>query len=190
MLQIFTAILFIIFSLCVSDNAIAQTSGVAARTDQLVAALGKTKYKKKERKDVAIEFYIDIKNEAVVKKNPADYAGRYVAENGDYRVELRVSADGKVEGNGTDLYFDGSNFDKEKSKNFTFQNARIEGALLTATKVFDDGQTQSFEAVFVNRTTRNGKNPNEIETETKQYGLGFIQTNDMFTSRVFCELKN
>ena len=189
MSQIFTAILFIVFSLCISDNATAQTSGAAARTDELVAALGKTKYKKKEKRDVVIEFYIDIKNEAVVKKNVADYAGKYIAEDGSYRVELRVSADGKVEGNGADLYFDGSNFDKEKSKNFTFQNAKIEGALLTATKVFEDGQTKNFEAVFVNQTVRNGKNPNEIETTNTKYGLGFIETNGMFTSRVFCEYK-
>jgi hypothetical protein len=185
--QIITAILFIIFSLFISDNASAQTSNAAARTEELVAALGKTKYKKKEKKNVVIEFYMDIKNEAVVKKNIAGYAGKYICEDGDYRVELRISADGRVEGNGTDLYFDGSNFDKEKSKNFTFQNAKIEGALLTATKVFDNGQTLQFEAVFVNRTVRSGKNANEIETSETKYGLGFIQTNDVFTNRVFCE---
>ena len=187
--QIITAILFIVFSLFISDSASAQTSNAAARTEELVAALGKTKYKKKEKKNVVIEFYIDIKNEAVVKKNITEYAGSYVAEDGNYRVELRISADGKVEGNGADLYFDGANFDKEKSKNCTFQNARIEGALLTATKVFDNGQTQQFEAVFVNRTVRNGKNPNEIETVNTKYGLGFIDTNDTFTNRVFCEYR-
>jgi hypothetical protein len=189
MSQIIAAILFIILSLCASDNALAQTSDAAAKTEQLVAALAKTKYKKKEKKNVVIEFYVDIKNEAVVKKNITEYTGNYVAEDGNYRVELRISADGKIEGSGADLYFDGSNFDKEKSKNFTFQNAKIVGALLTATKVFDDGQTQQFEAVFVNRTVRNGKNPNEIETTNTKYGLGFIETNGMFTNRVFCEYR-
>lgn len=189
MSQIIAAILFIILSLFVSDTASAQTSDAAARTEQLVAALGKTKYKKKEKKNVVIEFYIDIKNEAVVKKNVADYTGSYVCEDGEYRVELKVSADGRVEGSGFDPIYENSNFDKPESRKFTFQNAKIEGALLTATKVYENGGTKKFEAVFVDRTVLSGKNPNEIATRETKYGLGFIETNDNFTSRVFCEFK-
>lgn len=189
MSQIITAVLFIILSLFVSDGAFAQTSDAAARTDELVAALGKTKYKKKEKKDVVIEFYLEVKNEAVVKSNVAGYAGSYVCETGEYRVELRVSADGRVEGSGFDPIYENSDLDKPESRKFTLQNAKIDGALLTATKVYENGASKTFEAVFVNRTVRSGKNPNEIATTDTKYGLGFIESNDMFTNRVFCEFK-
>ena len=42
----------------------AQDSG--QKTRELVAALDKTKYKKKEKANVSIETYLDIKNEAAV----------------------------------------------------------------------------------------------------------------------------
>jgi hypothetical protein len=189
MSHILPIILFIILSLSVSDNAPAQTPDAAAKTQELAAALGKTKYKRQEKKNVVIELYIDIKNEAVVKKTTTEYSGNYVCETGEYRVELHVSADGKVEGGGFDPLYENSNSDKPESRKFTFQNAKIESALLTATKVYENGATKKFEAVFVNRTVLSGKNPNAIETRETKYGLGFIETNDMFTNRVFCEFK-
>lgn len=188
MLQILFVILFVIVSLGVSESTFAQTSDAALRTQDLAAALGKTKYKKKEKKDLVVEIYIDIKNEPVLKNNVADYAGTYACDDGDYRLDLSVSG-GKIEGSGTDLYFEDSNFDKQSTRKFTLRDARIEGALLTATKVYENGQTQKFEAVFVNRTTVAGKNPNEIESRETRYGIGFIQTADTMTNRVFCEFR-
>jgi len=187
--QIVTAVLFIIFSLFVSDSALAQTADAAAKTGELVAALGKTKYKRKEKKGVVTEFYLDIKNQAVVKSSAADYSGSYVCESGEYRLELRVSSDSKIEGDGFEPIYENSDLDKPESRKFTLQNAKIDGALLTATKVYEGGKTKNFEAVFVTRTVRSGKNPNEIATTDTKYGLGFIESNDMFTNRVFCEFK-
>ena len=40
----------------------------SARTRELTAALDKTKYKKKEKANVTVEVYIDIKNEADEQK--------------------------------------------------------------------------------------------------------------------------
>lgn len=187
MSQVLIAILLFILSLGAGSGVSAQTSDASLRAQELTAALDKTKYKKKEKRNVVIEIYIDIKNEAVVKKTQADYAGNYVCDEGNYNVELRISADGSVEGNGTDLYFEDSDFKNQKSRKFKFQNAKIEGALLTATKVYENGETKNFEAVFVKRTVLHGKNPNEIETRDISYGLGFIETNYMFTNRIFCE---
>jgi hypothetical protein len=189
MSQILYIVLFAAMALAIPESATAQKTDAAQKTQELVVSFNKTKYKKKEKKDFVVEVYVDIKNEPVVKNSVADYAGRYECEDGDYRLDLSVSG-GKIEGSGTDLYYENSNFDKQRSRKFTLRDARIEGALLTATKVYDGGETQNFEAVFVNRTSIHGKNPNEIESRETQYGIAFIETNGTMTNRVFCEFKN
>jgi len=188
MSQILYIVLFAAMSLAIPESALAQKTDTAQKTQEIVVSLNKTKYKKKEKKDFVVEVYIDIKNEPVVKSSVADYAGSYVCEDGDYRLDLSVSG-GKIEGSGTDLYFENSNFDKQRQRKFTLRDARIEGALLTATKVYDGGETQNFEAVFVNRTSIHGKNPNEIDSRVTKYGIAFIETNNTMTNRVFCEYK-
>ena len=180
--RIYIFIAALVLCLGLSDFAAAQDSG--QKTQNLIAALGKTKYKKKEKGNFSLELYIDVKSEAVVKKNARDYAGTYESEEANYRIELRVAPDGKVEGSGYD-----SNFGTSKRRNFTLRDARIEGALLTATKVFDDGATKNLEAVFNNRTVSRGKNPNDIESRETKYGLGFIDSFAEMTNRVFLELK-
>ena len=154
-----------------------------AKTDELITALGKTKYKKKDKKNISIEVYIDVKSEAVVKSNVRDFSGVYESGS-DYRLELRVSSSDQIEGNGYDTEY--NSFGK---RNYTLRDARIEGALLTATKVFENGETVKFEAVFNNRTVTQGKNPNAVENRETKFGLGFIQTNSNWTNRVFLELR-
>jgi hypothetical protein len=65
---------------------------VGQRTKELVSSLDKTKYKKKEKKDIKVEIYVDVRNEAIVKDNPAEYSGLYVSDESGYRLELRVAA--------------------------------------------------------------------------------------------------
>ena len=177
----FAVLILFVFCFVLSDAVYAQNA--QTRTDALIAGLDKTKYKKKEKKNISIELYVEIKNEAVVKQDVREYAGVYEAES-DYRLDLRVGADGAIEGSGYDTNVNGSN-----KQNFTLKNARIDGALLTATKVFENGKTESLEAVFTNRTSIRGKNPNEIEERETKFGLGFIQSGGDWTSRVFLELK-
>jgi len=177
----FTLLVLFVFCLAATNTIYAQNS--QARTDALVAALAKTKYKKKEKKNISIEIYVDIKSEPVVKRDVREYAGVYEGES-DYRLELRVSADGKVEGTGYDSGMSG-----KSKRNFTLRDARIEGALLMATRVYENGETEQLEAVFINRTVTTGKNPNEIENRETKYGLGFIQSYADWTNRVFLELK-
>jgi hypothetical protein len=171
-----------LFILCLGLTSAARAQDAQAKTAELTAALGKTKYKKKEKKNISIEVFVDIKSEAVVKSDVREYSGVYEAES-DYRLELRVSGGDKVEGNGYD------SFSNSKRQNFTLKDARIEGALLTATKVYENGETLKFEAVFNNRTVQTGKNPNQIENRETKYGLGFIQSYADWTNRVFLELK-
>ena len=183
MSRIFILVVALVLSIGLSDTIFAQNA--EQKTQNLIAALGKTKYKKKEKKNFSVEKYIDIKSEAVLKNNAQDYAGVYQSPDANYRIELRVSADGKVEGNGYD-----SDFDSSQKQNFTFKDGRIEGALLTATKVYANGETEKLEAVFNNRTVIEGKNPNEINSRETKYGLGFIDSWGTITNRVFLEFKS
>jgi hypothetical protein len=172
----------IVFSAGFGTEVFAQST--QQKTEDLIAALGKTKYKKKDRGPVKFELYVDVKSEAVVKPSAADYAGVYQSTFADYRLELRVSPNGKVEGSGYD-----SGLGNSQNQHFTLRDARIEGALLTATKVFGDGKTEKLEAVFNNRTVVQGKNPNEIKTRETAYGLGFIESEGESTNRIFLEFK-
>jgi len=174
--------LLVLFVFCLGLTSAAYAQNAQAKTDALIAALAKTKYKKKERKDISIEIYIDIKSEAVVKSNPSEYSGVYEVEG--YRLDLRVNSDGRAEGSGYDSLLENS-----RKLNFTLRDARIEGALLTATKIFENGETKQFAAVFNNRTVATGKNPNEIESRDTKYGLGFIQSYADWKSRIFLELR-
>lgn len=171
----------VLFCIASTGAVYAQDTGQHAR--DLAAALDKTKYKKKEKRNVAIEIYIDIKNEPVVR-NAGEYSGLYQSDDNDYSLQLRVSPDGVASGSG----YDTSNFDNGQKVNFTLKDARVEGAVLTATKVFENGTSEKFEAVFVNRTVHAGQNPNSISTQDTSYGLGFVRTNGSWTNRVFLEL--
>jgi hypothetical protein len=156
------------------------------RTKDLVASLDKTKYKKKEKANISVEVFVDIKNEAVVKADRNEYSGTYEADG--YKLDLRVSSDGSATGLGVDSFTSG-----EKPLSFTLKNAKIEGALLTGTKVYENGTEHAFEAVFVNRNARAGSNPKVVSVDVTQFGIGFIQTgtdsNAGSTNRVFLEKK-
>jgi hypothetical protein len=180
--------LFILIALTVCIGFAGQTFAQDAgqRTRDLVASLDKTKYKKKEKANISVEVYVDIKNEAALRPDPAEYAGLYEADG--YRLDLRVEKGGAASGSGYD-----SLMDNDKRVNFTLKDARIDGALLTATKVYDTGESLPFEAVFVNRTSRAGTRPDAISTTETKFGLGFIQKNsgsntgEDWTNRVFLE---
>lgn len=177
-------ILVTVFILCTGFAGEIFAQSVQQTTDDLITALGKTKYKKKEKKNFSFETYVDTKSEAVVKNNAADYTGIYESSDAGYRLELRVSPDGRAEGSGFD-----TNYMNSEKQSFTLRDAKIEGALLTATKVYAGGATEKLEAVFNNRTTVEGKNPNEIKSRETKYGLGFIKFYGDSTSRVFLESK-
>lgn len=155
----------------------------------MAGALDKTKHKKKEKSKngvgISSETYIEIKNEPVLKQ-PAEYSGRYADEGSGYSLDLRVASDGSAEGSGIDTLGEDTNSGKRE---FTLRNARVQGAVLTAEKVFADGRAEPLEAVFVNRTTLEGKNPNSIETRETAFGLGFVQKYSGWTSRVFLKAR-
>jgi hypothetical protein len=166
--------LFIVGSVC---SVTAQDT--SSRTRELVAALDKTKSKSKEKRGIKIEVYVDVKNSAVVKTNPAEYSGSYTDESGMNKLSLGVSADGSVTGTGSDAEEEG------QARNYTLRDAHINGALLTATKIYADGHTEKLEAVFTNRTVRSGENEKNARVTEEGFGLGYIVTHDQSTGRVF-----
>jgi len=170
----------IVFCVLSTGAVYAQEAGPQAQ--QLAAALDKTKYKKKEKRNISIEIYIDVKNEPVVR-SAAEYSGFYQSDGDDYALQINVSANGAATGSGHDTI----NIGEGQKVSFTLKDARVDGAVLTGTKVFDNGTSEKFEAVFVNRTVSAGQNPNSISTHDTSYGLGFIQTNGTWTNRVFLE---
>jgi hypothetical protein len=148
------------------------------KTRELVAALDKTKYKKKEKANVSIEVFVDVKNEPALRSDVTEYSGLY--ESDGYAMQLNVGRDGTASGTGYDSFMGADKM------NFTLKDARVAGALLTATKVYEKGNEQPFEAVFVNRTSRRGANPQNINAASTEFGIGFIQNwNSESTNRVF-----
>lgn len=179
MLRTWLMLVTLLFAGGLAGEAYAQAD-TAQRTRDLVAALDKTKYKKKEKKNVSIKLYFEVRNEPVVKANVNDLGGIYEDDNLQFRLTLNILAGGTVEGSGYDT------IGVEAARvNFTLKDARIDGALLTGTKVFANGATHKFEAVFVTRTIKTGKNVDAIETVETDTGIGFIQADSDWSNRVF-----
>jgi hypothetical protein len=167
---------------------------VEQRTRDLAAALDKTKYKKKEKANVSVEMYVEVRNEPVARANVSENGGVYESEDSSYRLDLHVEPGGVATGSGYDALLDGG-----LRLTFQLRDGRIDGALLTATKVYENGETRKFDALFVNRTVATGRNANDIASRETKFGLGFIQygfpprangdSANGWTSRVFLEKK-
>jgi hypothetical protein len=78
--------------------------------------------------------------EPVVKQNFEDYAGKYSGPDAEHYAEVRVDAEGRwiVTVN-------------DGPRRATLKNVKVNNARLTGLKVYADGSTQEFEAVFGNR---------------------------------------
>ena len=165
MLKIYI-LLAVVLAIGFSCSVQAQDAGQRAR--ELAATLDKTKYKKKEKKGVSTEFYIDIRNEVAARSDVTGYSGTYDSDG--YRMVLSVSADGEAAASGYD-----SPTSNGKVVNFELRDGRVVGAVLTGVKVYDNGETRKFEGVFVNRTVSTGKSKDNIETQQTAFGLGFVE---------------
>src|SRR5262245_9066098 len=127
MLQI---IIMIIIVLIFSLSHLVHAQAPDHRAQDLAAALDKTTYKKKNKID--LELYIEIKNVPAVRDN-VEYSGTYRSE--EYGLDLKVSPDGTASGSGYDVV----DYKNSQQKRFTVKDARVEGALLTGTKVYENG---------------------------------------------------
>lgn len=169
-----------------AQEAEAQGSSVQARTQAIVASFNKHKHVVKEKRGVRVEKYKDVRSAAAIKSNIRDYAGSYEADGMGLSFDLRVDASGNVTANG----YERVDLDSPVWRGFTLRNARIQGALLTATKVYANGATEPFEGAFINRTSF--ESPNDRGTTT--FGLAVIRStrqvvNGVSVDRVFYERK-
>ncbi|MEO8575946.1 MAG: hypothetical protein ABI556_04565 [Gemmatimonadales bacterium] len=79
-------------------------------------------------------------------------------------IHLQVGADGQVSGDGVEQIADGV------ARRFQLSDSRVQGALLTGTKLYGGGSTQRFEGVFINRTSYESPNDKGFT----EFGLGVI----------------
>ncbi len=133
-----------------------------ARARELAAYFDKDKHKVKEKWGARVEVFLEMRGEPAASENPAEYTGAYEWEAG-FPLDLRVSADGRAEGSGTEPAPTGA-------RGFTLRDARVSGALLTGTKVYEGGGTEPIEAVFINLRTLHSP---DDKGETL-FGLGVV----------------
>jgi len=145
-----------------------QTSDAQKKADEIVASLNKKKEKVKEKYGVRKEKYKEVRCEPVVKADPSEYSGAYEASDLGlgYSLTIRVGNDGRVDGFG----YEPAETGVKEARQFVLRNARVEGGLLTAEKVYADGAVEKFEGVFIKRTVLNSP----TEEGVSSFGLGVV----------------
>jgi hypothetical protein len=153
------------------------------RAQAIAQSFNKQKHVIKAKFGVTREKFKDVRNEPVVKPNAADYAGTYEVVDLGFVIALQVGSDGRIQASGHEQ-------SEQQSRSFRLENARIDGALLTATKVYQDGATEKFEGAFLSRTVRDAPAAAPVTT----FGLGVIlatpvEVNGNTYERLFLQLK-
>jgi len=169
-----------------SSQTLASASDAQTKTQAIVASFNKFKHVTKEKHGIRKEKYKKVESEPVVKTNPEDYSGTYEIPDLGFAMHLRVDYTGKVEGGGYEPLMQ----DPAVRRTFTLRNGKIEGALLTATKVYAGGSTEKLEGVFINRTSFESPTDKGVTT----FGLGTvgrpIDVSGLTLDRLFYELKS
>jgi hypothetical protein len=177
--------------LCLDTGpASAQTSASArdpqARSQVIAASFSKFKSLSREKHGVKKEKYLKVESQPAVKANREDYSGTYEIPDFGFAMHLRVDHSGKVEGDG----YEPLNADPSVRRTFTLKDGKIEGALLTATKVYAGGNSERLEAVFLNRTTFESP----TDAGFTRFGLGAlgrsIQVSGLTLDKFFYELNS
>jgi hypothetical protein len=167
-----------------SSQTLASASDAQTRTQVIVASFNKFKHVTKEKHGIRKEKYKKVESEPVVKTTPEDYSGTYEIPDLGFAMHLRVDHGGRVEGDGYEPLMQ----DPAVRRAFTLKNGKIEGALLTATKVYAGGRTEKLEGVFINRTSFESPTDKGVTT----FGLGTvgrpIDVSGLTLDRLFYEL--
>jgi hypothetical protein len=161
MRKIFAVLAVAALGLAQAGAAVGQAdAGVRAR--ELAASFSKSKHAVKEKRGVRVEKFKEVRSEPAARADAREYSGAYEADAG-YTLSLRVGADGVAEASGEEPGEGGP-------RKFTLKGARVSGALLTGTKVYDDGSAEKFEGVFINRTDRDSPTAAGVTA----FGLGVL----------------
>jgi hypothetical protein len=135
--------------------------------DAILRAFNKKKHAVKEKFGVRVEKFKEVRSEAVVKDDVREYAGIYLVPQLLDSVTLRVDAAGKVGGTGLERAPGGTG----TPSRFTLRDVKIEGALLTATRVYEGGRTEPFVGLFIRRTDFDSP----ADPGKTRFGLGVLQ---------------
>ena len=173
-----TIVVIVLLLACVA-GIVAQQLSSQTKAREVAAAFTKNKHVVKEKFGVRVEKYKDVRSEPAVKTNIRDYSGVYEVRDLGYVISVQVGTDDLIHASGS-----------EKSRAFRLENARIEGALLTASKVYADGAKEKFEGVFLNRTDRDSP----TDPGVSMFGLGVVLTtpfevNGLTYDKLFYQLK-
>jgi len=152
---------FIVIALSVAcaANVLSQQLSSQTKAQEVAAAFTKNKHVVKEKYGVRREKYKDVRSEPANKSNIRDYSGVYEVPELGYMINVQVGSDGRIQANGS-----------EQSRTFRLENAKIEGAVLTGSKVYPDGARERFEGVFLNRTDRDSP----TDPGVTMFGLGVV----------------
>lgn len=160
-------------------DAIPQQPSSHTRAQELAATFDKQKSAVKAKRGMRMEKYKDVRNVPLVALEPSSHSGTYEIPDLGYVINIQVGSDGQVQASGSD-----------SGRTFKLENARIDDALLLASKVFQDGTTEKFEAVFITRIERDFPTAPGV---TKS-GLGVVLTKPVEVGgvtyeRLFYQLK-
>ena len=102
-----------------------------------VPASGQKEWKQKEGKQKKAK---EKRFEEVVKQDARGYAGRYVGIEDSHWLDVSADAGGRLTAT---LY--------EEGRAVALRDLRLDGARLTATKIYEDGRTAPFAGTFADR---------------------------------------
>lgn len=142
--------------------ATAQDAATQAKT--IAASFSKTKSVSKEKRGVRKEKYVRVHSAPAIKANPVEYSGIYEVSDFDMglRLDLRVNRDGSLTGTGYDPV------SENVRRTFTLRDGKVQDGLMTATKVYANGEHERFEAAFLNRT----RSESPTDEGVTVFGLG------------------
>jgi hypothetical protein len=106
--------------------------------------------------------------EPVALRDVRDSEGKYVGIEDSYFIDIHVTSDGAMN---ITVY--------EAGRRATLKDIRLEGAIITASKVFEDGGTGSFSGVFANRIL-NGRSAFGIIVDNLHIEMDGFMLNGLF----------
>jgi hypothetical protein len=147
-------------------NGVAQDSYTQKRTQEIVASFNKEKHMVKEKYGVRREKYKRVLSEPVIKQNVREYSGVYEVPDMGFLINIQVESADSIKATGSEP----TNSSNRQSRSFRLDNAKIAGAMLTGTKVYNDGSTEKFEGVFINATVFESPTDKGVSA----FGLGVV----------------
>jgi hypothetical protein len=168
-----------------SQQTSASASVAHTRTAAIVASFNKSKHVTKEKHGVRKEKYKEIRSEAVVRSDPRTYSGTYEVQDLGLTLNLRLDQNGRGEGTGDELVGQ----DPSVKRHFRLVDTKVEGALLTGTKLYADGTSDRLEGVFLNQTTFESPTDKGVT----RFGIGMlgkpVHIDGVTVDKLFYELR-